>query len=285
MKRGSMCLVLASGAVLVTEACRVVVDQPPSAQPYAYAYPTATAPGAAYPARSYPTATYPTSNPARATPTASYAPRTAATASYPTASSAIAARPPPASSAPSQTPAPQVTRTSFDDTSSGQPTRAGSAAPPACLDAASVELPDCELVRRPLARCSPQTTPQQRCAGYRTYFDPKVAASAISCLSALTSRQLCDVNRASDCAKIALAEACLDSSVQQLCQIAEGPCKTTASVCAASLSGLNDEGQQRVAECVARGCEGGIDGCLDALTSGRAPSSSSSSAARSTVVE
>lgn len=158
-------------------------------------------------------------------------------------------------------------------------------AAPACLDAASADLPDCGMVRRPPARCSLETTPQQRCTGYRTYFDPKVAASAISCLSSLTSRQLCDASRARDCAKIALAEACLDSSVQQLCQIAEGPCKTTASSCAATLSGLNDQGQQRVAECVAHGCEGGIDGCVDALTSGRTSPDGSAPAPSSTVDE
>lgn len=261
---------LAIGVGLATAACRVVVDQPASPPPpYPYSYPatpyaTTTYPGS-YPARSYPTA---------ANPSPSYSPRTVPAPAYPTASyAATTPRPSPPQPSPSPADAPRPTRVSTLDETPRRAPRAP-APTPACLDSASAELPDCETVRRPLARCSLDTTPRQRCSGYRAYFDPKVAVSAISCLSSLSSRDLCDPARASDCAKIALAEACLDSSVDQLCQIAETPCKTTSSACAATLSGLNDQGQQLVAECVAHGCSGGIDGCVDALTSGRGASSS-----------
>jgi hypothetical protein len=256
-------VLLAIGIGLATAACRVVVDPPASPPPpYPYPYPAttyATSYPTSYPAQSYPTA---------ANPPASYPPRTYPSPAVPTASYAATARPAPPQPAPSQNAAPRPVRVSTFDETPRQTPRAPSPTP-ACLDAASAELPDCETVRRPLARCSLDTTPLQRCSGYRTYFDPKVAASAISCLSSLSSRELCDPARASDCAKIALAEACLDSSVDQLCQIAEAPCKTTSSACAATLSGLNDQGQQLVAECVAHGCSGGIDGCVDALSSGR----------------
>jgi hypothetical protein len=259
---------LATGVGLATAACRVVVDQPASPPP-PYPYP--------YPATTYATS-YPTSYPAKAYPTAnnpppSYPPRTYPAPAYPAASYATTTRPPPPQPSPPQPSppqpaAPRASRVSTLDETARQTPRPPSPAP-ACLDAAAAELPDCETVRRAPARCSLDTTPRQRCSGYRTYFDPKVAASAISCLSSLSSRDLCDPTRASDCAKIALAEACVDPSVDQLCQIAEAPCKTTSSACAATLSGLNDQGQQLVAECVAHGCSGGIDGCVDALSSGR----------------
>lgn len=254
----------AMAAALAIPACRVVVDQPPP--PPSYPYPTATpyratANATPYPSRSYPTASYAgTPYPVASSPATS-------SPSYPAASYATATRAQPPESAPLR-----PTRTAeIDDAPSSTPRLSPPA--PSCLNAAAADVPDCELVRRPLARCALDTTPRQRCRGYRAYFDPKVAASAISCLSSLTSRQLCEATRATDCGKIALAEACLDPSVDQLCQIAQSPCKTTASSCAALLSGLNDQGQQLVAECVGHGCQGGLEGCVDAVTSGESPGS------------
>jgi hypothetical protein len=256
----------AMAGALAIPACRVVVDQPPPPPTYPYPYPTATyratTNATSYPTRSYPTAYPATAYPAKSYPAASYPATSYPTAPYPAASYATATRPPPPS------PALRPMRTADVDDAPRPPARP-SPSTPSCLNAAATDVPDCALVRRPLARCDLDTTPQQRCQGYRAYFDPKVAASAISCMSSLTSRQLCEATHATDCGKIALAEACLDSSVDQLCQIAQAPCKTTASVCAALLSGLNDNGQQLVAECVAHGCEGGLDGCVDAVTSGR----------------
>jgi hypothetical protein len=53
--------------------------------------------------------------------------------------------------------------------------------------------------------------------------------------------------------------------VGQLCQIAAGPCKTTATDCTAVISGLDDQGQQAIAQCVAQGCAAGLSACVDGL--------------------
>ncbi|MGH7271904.1 MAG: hypothetical protein ACREJ3_15855, partial [Polyangiaceae bacterium] len=62
-----------------------------------------------------------------------------------------------------------------------------------------------------------------------------------------------------------LGQACADQAVAQICQIAATPCKTSAGDCAVMLSGLNSQGQQMVAECVAQGCTLGLFACIDAL--------------------
>jgi hypothetical protein len=118
---------------------------------------------------------------------------------------------------------------------------------------------------RPDAKCAPFPQAQARCHAYEANFDPKVAAAAAYCMSLLSSKDVCDLTQATACAKSALMQACPDPSVKQLCKIAAGPCKTTESNCSAMLSGLNEGGQQGVAQCVARGCNGGLEGCIDAL--------------------
>jgi hypothetical protein len=112
--------------------------------------------------------------------------------------------------------------------------------------------------------CPAAASPSARCNVFKANFDPKVAVVAVSCVAALGA-QMCDPAKTSACTKAALIQACPDPSVSQLCQIASAPCKTTASDCAGLLSGLNEEGQQRVAQCVAQGCGAGLMGCIDGL--------------------
>jgi hypothetical protein len=119
----------------------------------------------------------------------------------------------------------------------------------------------------PDSSCAPFPFPQQRCQTYKTYFDPKVAAAAISCQIALTPKQVCDASQSYGCGKTALAQACADPTVAQLCQIAVTSCKTSATDCSAMLSGLNAQGQQAVAQCVAQGCQNGLYSCIEGLTS------------------
>jgi hypothetical protein len=133
----------------------------------------------------------------------------------------------------------------------------------ACLDTGAVIVGDCSALKAP-AGCAPAAAPAQRCSAFKAYFDPKVAVVAVSCVAALGA-QACDLARTSACTKAALVQACADPSVSQLCQIATTPCKTTASECGELLSGLNEEGQQRVAQCVAQGCGGGLMACIDGL--------------------
>jgi hypothetical protein len=173
--------------------------------------------------------------------------------------------PPPAQPWPYQPAQPYANRTSRSALRASAPELSTAVG---CLDTGTFPVPDCEIIRAPLPSCAPPTSPRKRCAEFQAYFDPKVAASAVSCLASLTRRQLCDSSQADACAQIALAEACLDPSVVQLCQIAQTPCSTTESACSALLSGLNDRGQETVAQCVAQGCSGGLDGCLHSLTSG-----------------
>jgi hypothetical protein len=144
-------------------------------------------------------------------------------------------------------------------------TAAPSAGPAACLDQGAVAIADCSTLQAPSPTCAAFTTAGQKCAAYKNNLDPKVAAATMSCLASSTAAQLCDTTRPLACAKAALAQACPDPNVTQLCQIAAGPCKTTPADCATTLSGLNSQGQQAVAQCVATGCSAGLAGCVDGL--------------------
>ena len=84
-------------------------------------------------------------------------------------------------------------------------------------------------------------------------------------MTGLSTKQVCDLSQITACSKGALAQACTDPSVTQVCQIAVTNCKASASECTVLLSGLNDDGQEKVAQCVAKGCPGGLFACVDAL--------------------
>jgi hypothetical protein len=113
--------------------------------------------------------------------------------------------------------------------------------------------------------CAPFPQARARCSAYEANFDPKVAAATVYCMTLLSSKDVCNLSQATTCAQTALAKACSDPSVARLCQIARDPCKTTAQDCSAMLSGLNETGQEGVAQCVAHGCPGGLAACVDAL--------------------
>jgi hypothetical protein len=132
------------------------------------------------------------------------------------------------------------------------------------MDSSVVAVGDCGAVPSPAA-CSAAPNPQQKCNAYKANFIPKVAAAAVSCIAALSSAQVCDSTSISTCARTALAQACPSPTVVQLCAIAATPCKTTAADCSAVLSGLSDQGQQAVAQCVAQGCSSGLSACIDGL--------------------
>jgi hypothetical protein len=150
-------------------------------------------------------------------------------------------------------------------TATATATASASPAVPACLDANAATVPDCTTVKAPDTTCAPFPLPQQRCSAYKTYFDPKIAAQAISCMASLSSKQICDATQTAACSKSALARACPDPALGQLCSIATTPCKAVQTDCMTLLSGLNDQGQEKVAACVAQGCSGGLQGCVDAL--------------------
>jgi hypothetical protein len=140
-----------------------------------------------------------------------------------------------------------------------------------CLDTGPAPALDCGQMASPDPSCAPFPQARARCASYKANFDPKVAAAAVYCMTLLSSRDVCNLSQATACAKSALAEACTDPSVARLCQIAKGPCATTAADCSAMLSGLNESGQEGVAQCVARGCPGGLAACIDALPASASP--------------
>jgi hypothetical protein len=94
-----------------------------------------------------------------------------------------------------------------------------------------------------------------------------VAAAAVSCLASLSSKQVCDATQTYGCGKAALAQACADPEVTQLCGIAATSCKSSPADCTALLSGLNDQGKEQVAACVAKGCQAGLYSCVEGLTS------------------
>src|SRR5579884_4144636 len=105
------------------------------------------------------------------------------------------------------------------------PSPAAPSAPAACLDTGPATLSDCAAMQAPDPTCATTSVARQRCDAYRTYFDPKVAAAAVSCMTALTSKQVCDASQASGCAKAALAQACPDPTLAQLCQVAAASCR------------------------------------------------------------
>jgi hypothetical protein len=205
-------------------------------------------------------------------------PQTAATPPPPTAnqsppSTAVPPPPPqpqPGSPAQPQTPAPLPQTPSPPQRTIPIHLHGGSSPAPApgqtaCLDANASTVPDCAAMKAPDPSCAPFPFPQQRCATYKSYFDPKVAAVAVSCMNALSSKQVCDGSQTYNCGKAALAQACPDSTVGQLCAIAATSCKSTPAECTSLLSGLNDQGKQQVAQCVAQGCTGGLYSCIEGL--------------------
>jgi hypothetical protein len=145
-------------------------------------------------------------------------------------------------------------------------------APAACLDTNAATVGDCAALP---ATCTPGPSAQARCNSFKTFFNPKIAAAAVACLSALPAAQQCDATQAANCGHTALAQSCAAPTVAQICQIAATPCKTTAADCAAAMSGLTAQGQQTVATCVAQGCGAGLNGCIDALASSSSTASAS----------
>jgi hypothetical protein len=147
--------------------------------------------------------------------------------------------------------------------------------PQGCLDNGAGTVGDCAQMQAADPSCAPFPFAQTRCNVYKQYFDAKVAASAVRCEVALSAKQVCDSSQSYNCGKTALLQACPDAQVAQFCSIATGPCKVSASDCAAMVSGLNDQGQQQVATCVAQGCGAGLYSCIEGLGGGAAPPSPS----------
>jgi hypothetical protein len=109
------------------------------------------------------------------------------------------------------------------------------------------------------------TYAQQKCAAYKEYFDPKVATSALTCMGSLGAG-VCDNAAMNTCGRNALTKACADSSLGPLCDVAATSCKASQADCSSLLSGLNDDGKEKVASCIAKGCAGGLSACVDSLT-------------------
>jgi hypothetical protein len=273
-----------TGAIAGASACHVYVDDqarvpppPPPAppQPMAYQYPTRPAPPRVSTLDTgtttmTPTATNPYAvRPARPRPPAvariraarvgmvtadpGYRPPPPIVASY----SATEGMPSPASEAGGKVPA--VTTTPAVTSMPPSPASEG------CLDMASMAVPDCSGLHVP-ASCGIRSFLVQRCEAYRKYMDPKVATVAVQCMEGAPAGQQCSATNAYDCGKQALSESCVDTDLSQMCAIAATSCHTTASDCAALLSGLNDTGKQEVARCIGQGCKAGLYSCVEGLS-------------------
>jgi hypothetical protein len=260
-------LALGIAGLVSVAACRVYVREPyqayqpaPAAQPAPRPAPPPQ-PSRPLPPQSQapepPASTLPPPPPPRA--------RARRTVAPPTATAAITSTEQPASTETEISPSTLPPRAS---PSTAPP--AAAAPPVACLDAAAAPVGDCNAIKPPDASCHHVSSAAQKCNSYKTYLDAKVAALAVSCVTSLTSKQVCDGSQPLLCAKAALAQACPDPSVVQLCRIAATSCKITPGECSALLSGLNEGGQEAIAQCVAQGCPAGLGGCIDALAE-RAP--------------
>jgi hypothetical protein len=185
-------------------------------------------------------------------------------------------RPAPAAPAPSNnhtivfhgvTPAPVPGVTPTPTPSPTSPPSPSPSPAAACLDSGAATIPACT------ATCASNPLVAQRCQTYATDFDSKVGSAAVTCMNGLTGASACDMNQAYNCGKTSLSQACPDpNTVTQLCQIAAGPCKVAQNDCVTMISGLNPNGQDAVAQCVAKGCSAGLDACIQGLT----PSASAS---------
>jgi hypothetical protein len=130
----------------------------------------------------------------------------------------------------------------------------------ACLDGASWSTPDCRIT------CTNNPAVAQKCSTYLANYEPKIAATAMTCMNNMTAGGGCDANAADKCGRAALAQACVNPAVTQLCQNAAGPCKVNTQDCVNATSGLNAKGQAAVASCVAAGCGNGLYACIEGLT-------------------
>jgi hypothetical protein len=145
-------------------------------------------------------------------------------------------------------------------------------APSSCLGDGAATPGDCNALTAPMSgpSCEGLSFAKDRCNVYKTYFKPTVAAAAYSCLN--QPQGMCASPQTYACGQNALKQACADSTVTQLCSIAATSCKTTAADCSAMVSGLNDQGKQQVASCVAKGCGAGLYSCIEGLSSAPSPS-------------
>jgi hypothetical protein len=230
-----------TGSIAGSAGCYVAEPPPPPQVVYRYP-PQAYPPG--YPRYAY--GTYPVPRPRPAPPRA-VATATTTTPPSPVIEAGVVPTPVPTAEA-SVTPPPPA------------PTAEGGA----CLDASIVTIPDCSHVD---ATCRGSTFPAKQCGAYRAYLDPKVAAAAVSCMSGLASKQMCDATSAYACEKTALLQACPDTGLGPLCSVAATSCKSTASECSTLLSGLNEIGKRQVAGCIAKGCKAGLYSCVEGLAS------------------
>jgi len=146
------------------------------------------------------------------------------------------------------------------------PSRPSSGDGEGCLDTSPTSVPECSNLKLEPG-CVIRSFVFQKCNAYRDTFDPSVAAVAVDCMKRMSSQQLCDATNTYNCGKQALSEACPDNELEPLCSIAATSCKTTASDCAALLSGLNDGAKQQVARCIAAGCRTGLYSCVEGLAS------------------
>jgi hypothetical protein len=132
-----------------------------------------------------------------------------------------------------------------------------------CLDTAASATPDCSQLHL-AGSCAGVAFAQQKCAAYKQFFDPKVASDAVACLGSLGGK-VCDQGVSNACGRTSLAKACPDTTINPLCGIAVTKCKATMPDCTSLLSGLNDDGKEKVAACIAGGCASGLPACVDAL--------------------
>lgn len=142
-------------------------------------------------------------------------------------------------------------------------------APAACLDDGTAGVSACTLN---VSSCSEGlgTWAKQRCTGYATYFKPKVAAVAVSCMTSSTT--VCAGTTTNDCGLNALKQACTESNPQwqQACAViaATPACKATSADCMTYFSGLNDNGKKALSSCASEGgpCVGhSLYACVEGL--------------------
>jgi hypothetical protein len=114
--------------------------------------------------------------------------------------------------------------------------------------------------------CAPFPFVNSACSDAITYYKPRVAERAVSCIRSRSPMQLCDAMSVYDCKDVALRGACRDTTTVPDCQVIVASCpKTKMNECIGYLSGMNGLGRSEMVKCMKSDCTYGLYSCAEGL--------------------
>lgn len=145
---------------------------------------------------------------------------------------------------------------------------------PACDDGVGTA-GDCPPIGLPTEEGGCGAYANKRCNEYKQAFKPRVAESAVTCITKLTPQERCDPKRIDLCGHVALQNACVEpdmvsyvgwdagpppsNGVTSACTAMIAGCNsTTVPVslvdCQRTLAGMNPKGREQMQACVKKHC-------------------------------